>query len=145
MIAHDLIGLNYEYKFWFINEVYYEKIFRHTNNILFIITFVLALSNFIYASPAINDISEEDAIRLATLYYAMNTQEEQICFDHYAVTFLYDENSDITYYAVDFFEKEESKGYVIIGKNLKHIQCAEISLEGEPISVNMYTFCPYQI
>ena len=51
-------------------------------------------------------------------------------FDQYAVTALYDIDGNITYYAVDFFNKDEPKGYVLIGSNLNYVQCAEISFEG---------------
>lgn len=54
-----------------------KRIMRYTHQVIYILAFVLVLSNFIYASPAINEISEEDALKLATVYYAMNTQEEK--------------------------------------------------------------------
>jgi len=104
-----------------------KRIMRYTHQVICVLAFVLVLSNFIYASPAINEISEADALKLATVYYAMNTQEKKIEFDQYAVTALYDIDGNITYYAVDFFYKNDAKGYIIIGGNLNYIQCVEFS------------------
>ena len=89
----------------------------------------MALTMFTYASPSINELSEKEAIKLATYYYAMNTQEDTIKFDKYAVTTLYDIDGNTTYYSVDFFLNNSAKGYVTIAGNLNYTQCVEFSLE----------------
>lgn len=95
------------------------------------IVFVLTLCFSSYASPSLNVVSPEEAANLALFYYCSNQPtNDLISIDHYVATPLYDNEGNITYYAIDFFFEGEPKGYVLIGKNLEYLQCPELGLEG---------------
>lgn len=108
-----------------------KKIKKYLQTVSFICLFILTMTSTTFASSAINVVSPDEAAELAVFYYCLNASDNELIeIDSYAITPLYDEDGNVTYYSVDFFEEGQGAGYAIIGGNLNYFQCPEFSPEG---------------